>query len=708
MPSRTRFKHRSTATALVSLACALSWRVAPLAAQTAEGPFTEAQSAAGQAVYQQSCAACHLATLGGAGEAPPLAGVKFAQSWSDRTTADLFALVKNGMPLGKPGSLSDEAYAQVVSFILQANGAKPGAALLKPDTKVAMKAIITGMIPAGLLARKPAAAPTDSGGRGGRRVAQPPTGVTLARKIEHYTPVTDAMLVRPPAGDWLMHLHDYRGTSFSSLNQITAENAKRLQLKWVWAMDESGRQQFNPLVHDGVMFVSNNLTNVVQALDAKTGDLLWENRLGPSLSFSANANRTMGLYGNLVIYPSSDAKLYALDARTGKTVWRTVVTELNGLIGGLNVINDKVLIGLTRCDERPVQEHCYIAAYDVNTGKQLWKFTTVALKGQPGGDSWNNLPDEQRSGGDAWISGTYDPALNLTYWGIGQAKPHTRDARGSGTGATDYTNSTVALDADTGQLKWYHNLAPGETLDLDEVFERVLVDYDGQKAYFTVGKTGILWKGDRQNGKYLGHAETVFQNVYTKIDSKTGAVTYRSDILKQEQWMSSCPSAEGGHNWQAMSHYAPADLLIIPLSQSCSLWGSGEKVFPMPGTGGKMGRLSAYEGRTLKPVWSYQQSASFLTSVVTTAGGLAFVGDFDRNFWAINAQTGERLWKARLGTTAQGFPVTFMVDGKQFVAVPTGTEGGSPVKKPMLLVENRTIFRPHSGQAVYVFALPDE
>jgi len=506
-----------------------------------------------------------------------------------------------------------------------------------------------------------------------------------------------------------MHRRDYAGTSYSPLKQITAQNVKSLQLKWVWAMDEGGRQQFNPLVHDGTMFVSNNLTNVVQALDAKTGELIWENSIGPVLQRSGNATRTMGLYKDLLIYPSTDSKLYGLDARTGKIVWKTTVTDLNGHIGGLTVIHGKIILGLTRCDEHPAKEHCFIAAYDADTGKQVWKFITVALKGHPGDDSWNNLPDEERVGGDAWITGTYDPVLNLTYWGLGQAKPWRRDARKSGDGATDYTNSTVALDPDTGELKWWFNHAPGESLDLDEVFERVLVDYGSQKTLLTVGKVGILWKFDRVKGKYLDNVQTVFQNVYSKVDPKTGAVTYRPDIQRQDPWLAACPSAEGGHDWPATSYYKPDDLLIIPLSQSCAEFSAtSQLVYEAPGSDGNMGRLSAYEGKTLKPVWSFQQKSPFLTGVISTAGGLAFVGDFDRNFRALDAKTGKSLWSARLGTGVQGFPVTFMVDGKQYIAVTTGEEGGSPVQKPTLLLQDKTVHRPRTGNAVYVFALPDE
>src|SRR6202161_861536 len=169
------------------------------------------------------------------------------------------------------------------------------------------------------------------------------------------------------------------------------------------------------------------------------------------------------------------------------------------------------------CGRIPQPSHCYISAYDANTGQRAWKFATVADAGQPGGDTWNGMADDQRAGAETWIAGTYDPTLNLTYWGTAQAKPWRRDLRGSGNGATLFANSTLALDVDTGKLKWYFSHSPGETFDLDEVFERVLIDHGDQKTVMTIGKPGILWKLDRTNGKYLDSRQTVFQNIYTKI-----------------------------------------------------------------------------------------------------------------------------------------------------------------------------------------------
>ena len=293
-----------------------------------------------------------------------------------------------------------------------------------------------------------------------------------------------------------------------------------------------------------------------------------------------------------------------------------------------------------------------------STGKLLWKFYTVARKGMPGGDTWGNLTDDRRSGADAWIAGTYDPQLNLAFWGTGQAKGSSRDQRGPN-GDALYSNTTLALDPDTGKLKWYFQNAPGETLDLDEVFERMLIDHGQQKTVMTVGKSGLMWKLDRVTGKFLDVRETVFQNVWASIDMKTGRTTYRDDILEKKpgQAVASCPSPSGGHNWQSTSYDPSNDFLLLPLSQNCVMYGGGPQLFyEMPGTDGNLGRLSAYETDTMRPVWSFQQRSPFLTGVISTAGGVGFVGDFNRDVPRVRRQDREDVVGDAAADDGRGVP----------------------------------------------------
>jgi len=620
----------------------------------------------------------------------------------------LFTRIRTSMPPENPDGLPAETYASIMAFLLKANGAQAGSSAFTPATNVPITSIANGQMPAGLIAAPARASGGGGRGRGGVTPSAPPSGLTVTGTVKDYSPVTEEMLARPADADWLMHYRNYAGWSYSPLNQITTKNVGNLQLKWAWPLEDGMRQQITPIVHDGVMFLSTNMTNTVQAMDARTGDLIWEHRLGPVGTAGQNATRTMALYGNLVFYPATDATLYALDARTGNVVWKTKVSEFpDDKIGGIMMAKDKLLVGLTRCNDLDARNHCFIAGYEANTGKLLWKFYTVARSGMPGGDTWGDLPDDKRSGADAWIAGTYDPLLNLAFWGTGQPKGSSRNDRGAN-GDALYSNTTLALDPDTGTLKWHFQNAPGETLDLDEVFERVLIDHGPQKTVMTVGKAGLMWKLDRVTGKFLDVKETVFQNVWASINMTTGRTTYRDDILEKKpgQAVASCPSPSGGHNWQATSYDPFNDLLLIPLSQNCAMYGGGPQLFyEMPGTDGNLGRLSAYETNTMRPVWSFQQRSPFLTSVISTAGGVGFVGDFNRVFRAFEVKTGKTLWETRLPTTAAGYPVTFSVGGEQFVAVPTGYNGGSPQGKPTTMLRGE-VQRPTIGHGVYVFGLP--
>ena len=685
--SKASMRAFGAAVAIGAAAAAAIW-VSHAIAQTSTGPFTEGQAQAGQPLYAGRCASCHDS----GGETVRLVGPGFTQVWTKRSTRDLHTRIQKTMPFNNPGSLTDAETTAIVAHILKSNGARAGTTALTPATDVALSAVIPQRRDAYAGYVSPSSVPVG-------------TGITFPGTVANYTPVTEEMLLNPPAADWLMHYQNYAGWSHSPLKQINARNVHNLQLRWVWSMEDGERQQITPLVHDGVMFVSTVINNTVQALNAATGDLIWENRLGPRLENQVNATaRAMALYGNQLFYPASDATMYALDARTGKVNWKFKMSNYGrDKIGSVTIADGKLILGLGVCDEASLEDRCFIAAYDVKDGHQIWKFSTVAYTGEPGGDTWGNMANGERSGADAWIAGTYDPKLRLIYFGTGQAK-----AGRHGIGDKLFSNATIALDVDTGKLKWYHQSAPDEGLDLDEVYEKILVDNGSQKLLLSAGKPGILWKLDRTTGKFLDYVPMVFQNVFTSIDRKTGRGTYRPDILKPEPGTSrsSCPAQSGGHNWPAASYVPEDDVIIYPLMQICvtsqdDLIGNYEA----PGSDGNMGRLSAYRVKDLKPVWTLQQRAPFLTSSMTTAGGVGFIGDWDRTFRAFDVKTGKTLWKTRLGTTAAGFPTTFTVNGEQFVAVPTGYNGGSPQVRPasMFAFERN---RPVVGHAVYVFALP--
>ena len=569
----------------------------------------------------------------------------------------------------------------------------------------------------------------------------------LDAQVKSFRPVTEAMLRNPAPGDWLNWRRTDNAWGYSPLDQITRQNVGQLQLAWSWSMDDSGSQQATPLVYDGIMYLPNP-RGVIQALDAATGDLIWEYRPGatpppaptgrgggeqtdiPRLpqrpttgggDTGRGIQRNVAIFGDKIFGTTNDAHIVALDARTGKLAWDVKVADEKlgyEYTSGPIVVRGKVIAGMTGCS-RYKEDVCFISGHDAQTGKELWRTSTVARPDEPGGDTWGELPLMFRAGSDAWIPGSYDPDANLVYWGTAQAKPWARAVRGTD-GAALYTNSTLALDPDTGKMKWYYQHIPGETLDMDEVFESILIDVGARQSLFKMGKLGILWQLDRKTGAFIRATDLGYQNILD-VDPQSGKVAYRPGKVPQVGVeLNFCPSTAGFKSWRAMAFNPQTNALYVPINLNCEIatFGPTAKVAGGGGTGpvrrknakhpqsdGNLGEFLALDVTSGKILWRHRTPSPSNTAALATAGGVVFGGDWDRHMYAYDAATGKVLWQTRLPTSAQGFPITYLANGKQYVAMPAGIGGGSwsTLIAPELAPEIR---RPNSGNALLVFALP--
>ncbi|MFL2848607.1 MAG: PQQ-binding-like beta-propeller repeat protein [Pseudohongiellaceae bacterium] len=698
--------------------------------QLQQAAFTDNQAQTGASVYSQSCAACHLPDLTGSFEAPALNDNNFRTTWSNRTVAELIDLLQRTMPPQAPASLSEQQYIEVVAYLLSENNIAASTASLatSSDAVVFIGESETDQAP--LVQRTPVpgragTTPTPSTRNSVPEIAtiyQSDRAITRSFvPVSGYENISTAELANPDPADWTYWRRSPKSQGFSPLKQINKENVSRLSLAWVWGM-EPGRSQPAPLVRNGIIYIPN-FGNVIQAINGRDGTLLWEyQRQFPQDSRQGGPLRTLAMWEDMIYVATTDAHLVALDARTGAVRWDVEIAD-EGLgysnTSGPIVADGKVINGITGCT-RFFKESCFITGHDARTGEELWRTYTIAQPGEFGDDTWGGLPLEFRGGGDVWVTGSWDPELELVFFGVAQAKPWMAASRGLTTDdETLYTNSTLAINPEDGSIVWHRQHVPGESLDMDEAFEQVLVDLFDEPFLLTIGKSGILWKLDRRTGEFQGLQETVFQNVFSEVNLETGLVRYREDIQNMQigEWLSVCPSTAGGHNWQSSTYHPPTRQLVIPLSQSCMEMSPREvtfevgqggtmadrRWFPMPGTNEQFGKLASYEVDSLDEKWSVEQRAPFLTAALSTAGGLVFIGDYDRYVHAYDVDTGEELWRSRLGTSVEGFPVTFAIDGEQYVAFTSGREGGSPWRIGSFLAPE--LVSPDGHNALYVFKL---
>ena len=567
-----------------------------------------------------------------------------------------------------------------------------------------------------------------------------PLGEALAQSSGDVAPVTDAMLQDPDPSDWLMWRRTLDSWGYSPLDQIDRRNVDDLRMVWTRALS-GGRQQGTPLVYDGVLYMPNP-RDVIQAIDAVTGDLLWEHRRERPddleefiLRVLSEGNRNISIYGDLIIDTSNDDHVFALDAATGRVVWDTEILDYRKnpahQTSGPIIANGKVVSG-RGCIPKGGPDACVVTAHDAMTGEELWRTRMIPAPGEPGDETWGGVPYERRRHVGAWMVPSFDPELNLIYVGTSVTSPSPKYLLGGADKQHLYHNSTLALDVDTGEIRWYYQHLI-DHWDLDHPFERLLVDTAVSPSASAVqwinprlrpgerrkvvtgipGKTGVVYTLDRETGEFLWATPTVGQNVISSIDGATGVVTANAEVVFSAtgQSVTTCPTWYGGKNWEAGAYSPLTNAMYFPLRNTCSqMMSVPEEENPFlaltmreelaPGTD-QLGTVYAISTETGETLWRYEQRAG-TTSLLTTGGGLIFGGDTNGRFRALDQDTGAVLWEINLGSSVTGFPITYAVDGRQYVAASTGATGTTNAQ-----IRLTPELRPSTGNNLFIFALPD-
>ena len=582
--------------------------------------------------------------------------------------------------------------------------------------------------------------------------------IDVHAQTTQFVPVTDAMLQDPEPENWLMWRRTLDSWGYSPLDEIDRSNVDEIRMVWSRAL-APGLQQGTPLVYDGVMYMPNP-RDVIQAIDAVTGDLIWEYRrdrpddLGDyMITALLDTNRNLAIYDGLIIDTSGDDYAFALDAMTGELVWETEILDYRvnpaNQTSGPIIANGKVVSGRScspprrRGSSSPAQDNqgsrrimaggpdaCVIVAHDAMTGEELWRRRLIPAPGEPGNETWGDVPFDERGHVGAWMVPSFDPELNLLYIGTSVTSPAPKFFLGGVDNTHLYHNSTLALDADTGEIVWHYQHL-NDHWDLDHPFERLLIDTvvrpdpdhvswinprleagEVRKVMTGIpGKTGIVYTLDRETGEFLWATGTTAQNVVSDIDGATGAVTENAELVftREGQENLICPSyVTGGKDWEAGAYSPVTGVMYFPLRNTCSrmmalddgsLYNLPKRDQIAPGTE-QVGTVQAISVETGEIVWVYEQRAG-TTSLVATGGGLVFGGDGNGRFRAFDQETGDVLWEINLGSMVTGFPITFSVDGKQYVAASTGSSLSS--RDNMRLTDE---LRPSRGNNLFIFALP--
>ena len=551
----------------------------------------------------------------------------------------------------------------------------------------------------------------------------------LAQNLPPYSSVTDARLRNQDNDSWLLYRGSYDSHGYSALDQIDTDNVANLKPVWSFSTGLREGHQAPPIVNNGYMYVSTPQNHVL-ALNAVTGDLLWRyvRYLPDDLQQFHPTNRGVALYGDLAYLATVDAVLVALDALTGEVVWEVDVEDYyNGYYMTMAplIVDGVVMVGVSGGE---LGIRGFVAAFDAETGEELWKTYTIPAPGEPGSESWPE--DTWKTGGvPVWITGSYDPDLNLTYWGTGNGGPWMGDTR---PGDNLYSTSVIALDPKTGELKNYHQYHWNDSWDWDEVSAPLLIDYEREgkivKGLVHPGRNGYLWFLERSAEQitFVDANPYVYQDVFTSIDAMTGRPEY--DMTKKPGTgyeASFCPSLWGGKDWPPAAFDPNSRLLFIPANENVCSTMVGEEIEYSPGRaymgrgtsddGGffvrdgadHIGELQAWNVDTGERAWTTTFESHNWGPILATAGDLVFMGGTnDRKFRAFDSTSGEVLWEYPTNSGVIGVPVTFTADGKQYVAVQSGWGVDAQREQNLINMTRGSDTYVPQGGVVWVFALP--
>jgi alcohol dehydrogenase (cytochrome c) len=674
--------------------------------------FTDAQADGGKATYEQNCVRCHGAYLQGGEFGPPLLGRAFVTHWANRPLGSLFSFIKTTMPPGRAGSLPDASYLSIVAYILEKYGVQSGPMALRSDI---------AQLDALMLPAKDALEPyTRAGGSAVAPNIVLPAWPTPVNPLEGITPISDTLLQNPPDGSWLSWRRTRDAAGFSPLKKISKRNVHQLRVAWAFALPP-GPNEATPLVHDGVIFVES-FGDHIHALDAATGDQLWHYHRDLPHGSPATVHRNIALYDDKLYFVTSDAHVIALKIKTGTPVWDQFIGDsarnVTLATGGPIIVDGVVMQGVIGALS---PGGGYVAGLDAGTGRVLWRFDTIARPGERNGNSWNGLPLEKRTGGSVWTAGSYDSKTGLAFFGPAP----TYDTQllrvpvselGVNSDAL-YTNATVALDPKTGHLAWYYQHLPNDQWDFDWAFERQVVDLKvGEKTrrlVVTSGKEAIYDALDAETGQYVFSMDLGLQNLITAIDPKTGKKTIDSRLVPGEgKTVTVCPYTAGAKSWLPGSYDSERRILYVPLVESCMDISAtsrdpfgGLRVRPPLEGDGRYGRVEAINMETRKTLWTMRQRAPQTTGVLATAGGVVFSGALDRWFSAYATDTGTKLWSVRLSDVPSASPISYVANGRQYVAVVVGGGYGQTVTFLPLVPEIAE--SDIQSSAIWVFALSE-